>query len=115
MATCRSFAFENTKIMMARKVNITLKVERSILHSPLFHSVKFNLVVSGANTTAPTSASASPNPSGPLGGVAKKKRELFSSRSSRSGGSGKSSGASDFSRDHSFRVSVDMPCSLTRR
>ena len=40
-----------------------------------------------------------------------KKRELFSSRSSRSGGSGKSSGASDYSRnsrEHSFRVSVHI-------
>ncbi len=35
--------------------------------------------------------------------VAKKKRELFSARSSRSGGSNKSS-ASDYSREHSFKV-----------
>ena len=39
-----------------------------------------------------------------VGNHAKKKRELFSARSSRSGGSNKSS-KSDYSRDHSFRVS----------
>jgi hypothetical protein len=38
--------------------------------------------------------------------VAKKKRELFSARSSRSGGSNKSSEASEYSREHSFSSKV---------
>ena len=84
------------------KVNVSSTVVAGKISPPAIHLSPSRQSSGSTENELKTNLSV---PSGVGTTVAKKKRELFSARSSRSGGSNQSS-ASDYSREHSFSSKV---------